>query len=55
MIVETTMVLDGNSISFLEKLNSAIGKMQNEGLTVEIQYSSTMLRAVFSALVIGRD
>ena len=55
MIVETAMVLEGTSNSFLKKLNEVIGDMQEKGLSVEVLYAATMLRGVFSAVVIGRE
>jgi hypothetical protein len=49
------MVLESTVASFLKKLNEVIGDMQEKGFTVEILYSATILRGVFSAVVIGRE
>lgn len=49
-------VIYENSKDFYENITNVVNDHQKEGLTVEIQYSTTNIdcSAIFSALIIGR-
>jgi len=58
MIISTALITQtGDSDLFYKRLNQTITEYQEEGLTVEIQYSTTanFKSLTYSALIIARD
>ena len=58
IVVSTEEIVDeGNTAKFQEKVGQSISKMQQDGLTVEVQYSTCPYDAdteiKFSAIVLG--
>ena len=58
IVTSTEEIVDeGNTAKFQEEVGEAISKMQQEGLTVEVQYSTCPYDATteieFSAIVLG--
>lgn len=62
MIIEIAHIRTADNTDFVEKLRTAVEKMQNEcGLDIEVQYQTASIEdgysqyVVYSALVIGRE
>ena len=59
MIFKLKHIVSGSSSYFSECVKKAINELQNEGMTVEVQYSAVNTKdeydyVVFTALLIGR-
>ena len=59
VIIKTAHVTSETSKGFVEMINEAVNMVQQEGLTVDIQYQPVPVkdrecRVIYTALVIGR-